>query len=143
MGPSCKSIPKAVQRVKDFLRHRTIVCVLCLLLLATPSRAKADQIQNDVIGVAIAIAAVGAGIGIGVFYLIHANNSLNGCTASSATGLELRQKDDAQVWVLIGDTAAIKPGDRVRVSGKKKKKNGSGARQFVVEKLAKDYGACP
>lgn len=42
----------------------------------------------------------------------------------------------------MGDVAAIKVGDRVRVSGKKQKASVGGAHEFVVEKLTKDYGAC-
>lgn len=40
----------------------------------------------------------------------------------------------------IGDVAGIKPGSRVRVSGKKEKS--SGTAQFLVEKVSKDFGAC-
>ena len=42
----------------------------------------------------------------------------------------------------IGDVAGIKPGSRVRVSGKKEKEKSSGTAQFLVEKVSKDFGAC-
>jgi hypothetical protein len=44
----------------------------------------------------------------------------------------------------LGITSDVKPGDRVRVQGKKKAigKSSSGNPTFLVEKLAKDYGAC-
>ena len=42
-----------------------------------------------------------------------------------------------------GDTGpAIKPGDRIRVSGRERKEYPSGNRDFLVDKLAKDYGPC-
>jgi hypothetical protein len=44
--------------------------------------------------------------------------------------------------MLIGDIANIKTGDRIRISGKKNKKDASGKRDFLVEKLTKDYGPC-
>jgi hypothetical protein len=47
-----------------------------------------------------------------------------------------------QSYVLVGEVAGIKPGDRVRVSGKREKKNAGGPQQFLVEKLTKDYGVC-
>jgi hypothetical protein len=43
----------------------------------------------------------------------------------------------------VGEVAAIKQGERVHVSGKKEKKTAAATRQFQVDKLSKDYGACP
>jgi hypothetical protein len=44
--------------------------------------------------------------------------------------------------MLMGDTADIKAGDRIRVKGKKKKKDSPAGGKFLVEKLAKNYGPC-
>jgi hypothetical protein len=46
-------------------------------------------------------------------------------------------------YSLVGAVATIKPGDRVRVSGKKVKKSVGPTPQFLVDNLSKDYGACP
>jgi len=46
--------------------------------------------------------------------------------------------------VLTGNTAGIKPGDRVKANGKREKQvKGSTTRGFVVANLKRDYGACP
>jgi len=45
---------------------------------------------------------------------------------------------DQQTYALTGDVDGIKAGNRVRLSGNKKKAD----KKFVVTKLAKDYGPC-
>lgn len=97
-------------------------------------------------GAQVAGAAIGAAAVIGVtvftiYHFSHRGHSLRGCVASSPGGLQLINEGDQQPYDLTGATATIKPGDRVRVKGKKIKSDPN-HRQFVVEKLSKDYGAC-
>ena len=68
-------------------------------------------------------------------------NSLQGCVSSAPNSLLLLNEGDRQTYDLVGDTAAVKVGERVKVSGKKKKDT-SGKRYFLVGKLSKNYGAC-
>ena len=68
-------------------------------------------------------------------------HSLQGCVSSAPNSLLLLNEGDRQAYDLIGDTATIKVGERVKVSGKKKKDT-SGKRYFLVGKLSKNYGAC-
>jgi hypothetical protein len=67
--------------------------------------------------------------------------SLQGCVSSAPNSLVLLNEGDRQTYDLLGDTTPVKPGQRVKVSGKKKKDT-SGKRYFLVEKLSKDYGVC-
>jgi hypothetical protein len=53
----------------------------------------------------------------------------------------LQRDGDQRTYALIGDVSAIKPGDRVRLSGKKKMA-AVGSQPFFVEKLSKDFSAC-
>jgi hypothetical protein len=126
---------------------RSSVCkvsIFVLLLAVAPRPAGANSIptKSDVAWIGVAVAAIGAGIGIGIYAAVHHGHSLNGCAVSSSDGLLLQNRGDGQTYALVGETAAIKPGDRVRVSGKKEKKSSGDAQRFVVEKLTKDYGAC-
>jgi len=128
---------------------RSFVCkaAICALLIASTKAAETQTpiggvTKGDATWIAIAVAAIGAGIGIGVYAAVHHGHSLNGCAVSNSDGLLLQNKGDGQTYALVGETAAIKPGDRVRVSGKKEKKSSGDAQRFVVEKLTKDYGAC-
>jgi len=126
------------------LRRRIVlVLLLCLLIgfYTQPAQASIPT-QNQVTGIIIAIVAIGAGIGIGVYFLVRRPPSLTGCAATGSNGLTLENESDHQAFMLIGDTSNLKDGERVRVTGKKQKKDASGARTFLVEKLNKDYGAC-
>jgi hypothetical protein len=92
--------------------------------------------------IVVGIAASGAAMGVGVYYVVHLDHAITGCAFSAASGLKLKSQGDEQVYSLVGEVAAIKPGERIRVSGKKQKKNATMPRQFLVEKLNKDLGSC-
>lgn len=126
-----------------------IIAACAVLLAATFSATAACQssggfgprasVEAELFG---GIAGGGAVVGIGVFYAFHHDHSLTGCAVSGADGLQLQSQSDQQTFALVGDVASVKAGDKVRVSGRKKKKNGDAPRQFLVEKLQKDYGQC-
>jgi len=134
--------------------HRNLLAMVaaCALLLTATATAQPQSgtiggvTGGDAVAIGVAIAVIGAGIGFGVFYAVHHavhhGHSLDGCAVSGANGLELQNRGDQQTYALVGDTAGIKPGERVRISGKKEKKNGGAHPQFLVEKLNKDFGAC-
>jgi hypothetical protein len=98
--------------------------------------------KGQVVGVAVGIAAVGAGIGVGVYFLARHDHTLTGCTASGANGLVLQNEGDRQGFDLAGVTANIRPGVRIRVSGRMKTRQADGNRMFLVEKPPKDLGPC-
>ncbi len=121
--------------------------MICALLVIAPSAARSSApiggvTKSDAVWIGVAVAAIGAGIGIGVYYAFHHGHSLNGCAVSGPDGLQLQNRGDGQTYALSGEVAAIKPGEHVRVSGKKAKKSSGVTQQFVVEGLSKDYGAC-
>ncbi len=118
--------------------------VVCALAVAAPRPADAQFVStSDVVWIGVAIGAIGAGIGIGIYYAVHHNRSLTGCAVSAGGGLELQNKGDQQTYALVGAVSAIKPGERIRVSGKIVKKSPGPAQQFLVDHMAKDYGPCP
>jgi hypothetical protein len=129
-------------------KSRNIIAgiLLSALLTATTATARAQvgyQVtKGTVAGVAAVIAGVGVGIGLGVYFAIRRNHSLTGCAVAGANGLELQNRGDQHSYALIGQLADIKPDDRVRVSGKKEKKEASAPQQFLVEKLNKNFGPC-
>ncbi len=123
---------------------RVITSLLILLLFATTAKqARADIVsKTDVTLIFVAVAAVGAAIAVGVVFAVRHNPSLKGCAWESPSGLQVVNESDSRTWLLTGDTAAVKPGDRVRVSGKKKKVKSGEPPQLIVEKFKKDYGVC-
>jgi hypothetical protein len=125
------------------LRYQVAIVLVCASLLAAPMPVKADKIvsNGEIAGAIVGIAAAGVGIGVGAYYLLR-KASITGCAVSDQNGLELRNESDRQTYMLIGDTADIKAGDRVRLKGKKKRKDSSAEPKFLVDRVAKNYGSC-
>jgi hypothetical protein len=93
--------------------------------------------------VVAALIAAAAAIGVGVYLAVRQGHTVKGCVAAGGGGLEL-QTESGQSFVLLGARAGIKAGDRIKVTGSRKKRvSGVSEKQsFVVEKLDKDYGVC-
>lgn len=120
--------------------RRKLAVLLCLALLCNSRRASADSLKNAATEVIVGIVAVTAALTVTVVLLIKHHPALKGCAAAGPDGLKLTD-GAGQTFSLTGDTASIKPGDRVRLSGKKQKAS-AGSPRFLVEGV-KDYGPCP
>ena len=131
-------------KLKIFRRILTFALCTCLLPVSTPAKAESLNAAADQIVIGI-VAVVGA-ITVGVIFAIHHRNMefVSGCAASGPDGLALQNEGDQKTFLLLGKTADVKPGDRVRVKGKRVKatKGSNSNPTFQVEKLANDYGAC-
>jgi hypothetical protein len=127
--------------MKATLRSFLALAAVLALALTYTHPASAQIITKTETAEAVGVVVgVGAAIGVGIYFAVHANHSITGCTVAAAGGIQLQQ--DQQTWSLMGSIADIKPGERVRVSGKKQKKVAAAPRSFLVENLAKDYGPC-
>jgi hypothetical protein len=146
-----------MQGMRGRTRKLSAIAAVCVLFVPTdrPVLAQKHETQppqlftgsigpstGEIVGAAVGIAAVGAGIGIGIYFAVKHNHSVTGCAASTAGGMTLTTESDKRTYSLTGDVAGIKPGNRVRVSGKKAKEKSSATPQFLVEKVSKDFGAC-
>lgn len=122
--------------------HGLGTAIVCVSLIAGSARANGDSLQTTGEEILAGIAATGIGIGVVIGLSIHASHGLEGCTVAGPGAIELRQTNDKQTWVLLGDTASLKPGQHVRVSGKRRGKNDAGMRNFIVENVKKNLGPC-
>jgi hypothetical protein len=131
-------------KLKIFRRTLTFALCTCLLPLSCP--AKAETLKTAADQIVIGIVAVAGAITVGVIFAIHHHNMefVRGCAASGPDGLALQNEGDQKTFQLLGKTADVKPGDRVRVKGKRVKstKGSNSNPTFQVEKLANDYGVC-
>jgi hypothetical protein len=125
--------------------------ICCLLIPAIAPAQARPHAAFDGLGLgskaALVIAALTTAvalIGVGVYFAIRQGHTVRGCVAEGANGLEL-QMEDSRTYQLLGATTSIKAGERVKVTGTRKKRvNGVTDKQsFVVDKLDRDYGACP
>ncbi|HXR40164.1 MAG TPA: hypothetical protein VN776_13785 [Terracidiphilus sp.] len=124
----------------------------CALLAATSTqsalatRPRPDNsipTKSDIVWIGVGVAAIGAAIGIGVYFAVRPHGQrITGCASSGPNGLQLVGEGDQQTYILIGETGGIKPGERIRVSGKKEKSTAGAMPQFFVDKPPKDFGAC-
>ena len=134
------------------LHHKITGLTICAVLAITAIRpAMADHprpenripTNGDIVWIGVGIAAIGAGITIGIVLAVgHHDHNIAGCVATGPNGLELLSESDQQTYALVGNTADIKAGDRVRVSARKQKTSVAGPRVLVVNKLGKDFGSC-
>jgi hypothetical protein len=100
------------------------------------SNAKSDLL---IAGFLTAVALVG----VGVYFAMRHQHNLKGCVVDGSKGMEL-QTESGEGFALFGQTAGVKAGERVKISGSRQKAvKGVSARQsFVVQRLDKDFGAC-
>jgi hypothetical protein len=97
--------------------------------------------KGEVIGIIVGAAAALTVVGLIIYHETHKHPSITGCVAPVADGLTLKNEKDKKVYVLSGDSAALRAGERVTLKGQKIK--GSFEKpSFQVEKLTRDYGTC-
>jgi len=124
------------------LRVSIAILLLCACSVVFSRPAEAQAVTGgQVVGIFVAIAAIGAAIGVGVYFAVRQPPSITGCVVAGSGGLTLQNEGNHQDFLLMGDIATIKPGERVRVKGKKKK-DSAGHRSFLVDQVKKNYGAC-
>ena len=77
-----------------------------------------------------------------VIHELSKKRTLTGCANSGENAMTIRDEKDKRVYMLSGNTAGIKPGDRMTLQGKKIKPNGSNTLTWETKKITKDFGAC-
>ena len=127
------------------LRTRIVLVLLlsvCSGTFAERAEAQAPISGGQAAGILAAILAVGAGVGVGIYYLARRPPTVTGCTVDGSDGMSLQNESDHQNFMLIGNTTDLKAGERVSITGRKKRKDAKGTRPFVVEKVKKNFGMC-
>lgn len=135
-------------------RTQSVPAVLALwglyLVTLLPGSAQKRQYVGGIPGAttgrvtAVVLGTIGvtAGITFGVYEAVKHAHTVTGCARAGPDGLQLTSESDRQTYSLIGEVVAIKPGERVRVSGKANKAKSPGTSEFLVEKISKHLGPC-
>ena len=123
------------------MRRMVALVLLCAFLAVSSRPARADSIQNKAIAVGVAIAVTAAAITAIIIILTTRKPTVTGCASANEGGLSLKEDSDGKSYVLRGDIADIRAGQRVRVSGKQKRH--ADPAEFDVAKVKKTMGACP
>jgi hypothetical protein len=132
------------------LRLPIAIALIGALLSFTsrPAKAQIGNIGNigiskgQAVGIFVAAGAIAVGIGVIIYFVVRTPPTITGCAVAAPAGLALQTEGGHQTFALLGETAAIKPGDRVKIKGKRQKKDAAGNRSFLVTTLKKDYGVC-
>lgn len=119
-----------------------IVLIMCLAMTVPSAQAGQQVISNG----QVAAAAVGAGIVIAVgvyvaYKVIKKQKTIEGCVETAENPLMLTDLKDKKTYVLESESLPIKPGQHLKVKGKKSKDK-SGMLHLRVKKIVKDFGSC-
>jgi hypothetical protein len=124
---------------------RAVLVVALSLAFSAP--AKADNLDNAgrniVIGIVAVTAAVAVVVTVVIMHESRKDRTITGCVKSRENGTtNITDEKDGQVYTLSGDTAGIKPGDRMKLKGKKAKPKGEQSRVWVATGVTHDFGVC-
>jgi len=96
----------------------------------------------EVVGAIVGAVAVVVVVCVVVIHYSR-KRAITGCVNSGANGMTVTDKKDKQIYALSGNTTSIKPGDRVKLHGKKVKPKGPDkALVWEVKGVTKDFGVC-
>jgi hypothetical protein len=123
---------------------RGVLTVVLCMALAAPARAN-TSLKTAATEIVIGIVAATAAVTVLIVVLIHKskNKEITGCVSSAENGLTITDENDRQIYVLSGDTMRIKPGNRMKLQGKKMKPKGD-KKMLIWETrgVAKSLGGC-
>ena len=122
---------------------RGVLIVALSVVVVTP--AQADKLQTEGEEIVIGIVAVSAALVVGTVLIIHYSKkrTMTGCVSSGETGMTVTDEKDKQIYALSGNTVGIKPGNRMRLQGKKvKPKDFDKTVVWEIKQVNKDFGLC-
>jgi hypothetical protein len=116
-------------------------CVLCM-----PAKADSGTIggvgTGTIVGVVVGVVAVVAVVAIVVIHKTSGKGTITGCVKPAQNGMSVNDEKDQRVYTLSGDTAGVKPGERMTLQGKKIKPNAGNPPGWEITKVRTDYGVC-
>jgi hypothetical protein len=124
---------------------RGVLIVVLSVALATPARADSLKTTGEeiVIGIVVVTAAVAVTVTLVILHYKSKRGAITGCVRSGEKGLTVIDENSKQTYALSGNTIGIKPGDRMRLRGRREKPMGTD-RTPVLEAIdvIKDFGVC-
>jgi hypothetical protein len=122
---------------------RGILIVVLSVGLAMPARA--DNPEKVLIVIAATTAAAAIAVVVTVASIHHRRKKIviTGCVISGDNGMTVTDEEDRKTYAISGNATGIKPGDRMKLEGKKVKPK-SPDKTFVWEakEVIKDFGVC-
>jgi hypothetical protein len=123
-----------------------LIIALSAVLVIHAQATTSLKTQGDEIVIGVAAAAATVAVLITVLVLHHnrsQSKTITGCVASKESGMSIIDEKDKKTYTLSGNTGDIKPGDRMKLQGKKVKLTGpQKTAGWEATKVAEDYGVC-
>jgi hypothetical protein len=129
---------------QNFLLRGVLIVALCVAL-AAPARAD-TSLKTAATEIVVGIVVVTAALTVLVIVLIKKpkKTAITGCVGSGENGMTITDEKDRQIYALSGNTTGIRPGDRIKLNGRKvKAKSPDKALVWEAKAVAKDFGVCP
>jgi hypothetical protein len=126
-------------------RYLWRIASVAILSLALSRNTSADTLKSNADNIIIGVVAVVAVVVVVVAVVIHRSakqKTVTGCVTAAQNGMSVTDENNKRIYRLSGDTAAIKPGDRMTLRGKTIKPSGSNSLTWVTTGVAKDFGVC-
>src|ERR1039458_3680498 len=133
------------------LKYLSAVLIIALsFVLCMPAKAQGSaggglgQIGPSTGTIVGAVVGVVAGVAVVAIVAIHYSKkrTITGCVKPAQNGMIVNDEKDKLVYTLSGDTAGVKPGERMTLQGKKIKPNAGNPLGWEITKIRTDYGVC-
>jgi hypothetical protein len=98
--------------------------------------------KGAIIGIVVGVVATVVVVAIVIIRHSAKSRTITGCVTTAPNGLVVTNEKDKRVYTLSGDTAGVKPGERMTLQGHKISFSGSNPLGWEVSQIQKDYGAC-
>ncbi len=126
---------------------RGFLIVVLSVALSMPTEAQSGggkivstgTIVGAIVGVGIALVVT-----VIVVHQLHKRRTITGCINMKENRMSVTDDKDKRIYILAGNTAGIKPGERITLQGKKGRPEGiDKTLVWEAQMVTKDLGVCP
>ncbi len=125
---------------------RGVLIVVLSVVLTQPAEAQAGGRKivstGTIVGAIVGIVAAVVVVTVVAIHESSKKRTITGCVSSGENGISVRDEKDKRIYVLSGNTAGIRTGDRITLSGKKVNPKGAGTLIWEAKRVAKNFGPC-
>ena len=122
-----------------------LLIIVLGVAFSTPARAAGNSLVTEGEHILIAIVAVTAVAVVATVAVIHYSKkrAITGCVNFGTNGMTVTDDKDKKIYALSGNTTGIKPGDRMKLQGRKAKPKGPDKTLvWEAREVTKDFGVC-
>ena len=122
---------------------RGVLIVVLGVALAKPAEASGYPSGGAIAAAIVGVAAAVVVVAVVVIHKSSEKRTITGCVNPGGSGMTVTDEKDKQTYALSGNTTGMKPGDRMKLQGKKVKSKGADKTLVWEAKgVAKDFGVC-